>query len=146
MIRIPLRMILIFWLKNSDPLIWTCSKYSLTIYAKIKKDIQSFTLIKMHRKNQKNIDEYYSRLSNGPMESFNRKHKETKESHEDSPTLIIHGIVYFGSHEKNNHILEAQNRTSWKMMTNVASGGCIILPRETPLSMIFLAYGSCIFK
>lgn len=40
--------------------------------------IQSFTLIKMHRKNQKNIDEYYSRLSNGPMESFNRKPKDYK--------------------------------------------------------------------
>ena len=40
--------------------------------------IQSFTLIKVHRKNQKNIDEYYSRLSNGPMESFNRKHKDNK--------------------------------------------------------------------
>lgn len=38
--------------------------------------------------------------------------KITKESHEDSPTLIIHGIVYFGSHENNNHSLEAQNRTS----------------------------------
>ena len=32
----------------------------------------------MHRKNQKNIDEYYSRLSNGPMESFNRKLKDNK--------------------------------------------------------------------
>ena len=40
--------------------------------------IQSFTLIKMHRKKQKNIDEYYSRLSNGPMESFNRKLKDNK--------------------------------------------------------------------
>lgn len=40
--------------------------------------IQSFTLIKVHRKNQKNIDEYYSRLSNGPMESFNRKLKDYK--------------------------------------------------------------------
>ena len=40
--------------------------------------IQSFTLIKVHRKSQKNIAEYYSRLSNGPMESFNRKPKDYK--------------------------------------------------------------------
>lgn len=40
--------------------------------------IQSFKLIKVHRKNQKNINEYYSRLSNGPMESFNRKPKDYK--------------------------------------------------------------------
>ena len=42
--------------------------------------IRSFTLIKVHRKSQKDIDEYYSRLSNGPMESFNRKPKDYKRA------------------------------------------------------------------
>ena len=32
--------------------------------------------------------------------------KITKESHEDSPALIIHGIVYYGPHEKNVFIME----------------------------------------
>lgn len=68
--------------------------------------IQSFTLIKVHRKSQKNIAEYYSRLSNGPMESFNRK-----------PKIAL----------------------PEKKMSNVASGRCTILPKGTPLSMIFSA-------
>ena len=36
--------------------------------------------------------------------------KITKESHEDSPILIIHEIVYYGPHEKNVHILEDQKQ------------------------------------
>ena len=44
--------------------------------------------------------------------------KITKESHKDSPALIIHGIVYFGPHEKNVFIME--NKKYFKKGINVS--------------------------
>lgn len=41
--------------------------------------INSFTKVKVHRKS-KQEEEFYSRLSNGPMESFNRKPKDYKRN------------------------------------------------------------------
>ncbi|WP_195232743.1 transposase [Holdemanella biformis] len=40
--------------------------------------INSFTRIKVYRKNARTEKEYYARFSNGPMESFNRKPKDLK--------------------------------------------------------------------
>ena len=40
--------------------------------------VNSFTRIKVYRKNARTEKEYYARLSNGPMESFNRKPKDLK--------------------------------------------------------------------
>lgn len=48
-------------------------KYSSSIIA-------SFTTVEVSRKTSREVDEYYARLSNGPMESFNRKPKDYKRS------------------------------------------------------------------
>lgn len=40
--------------------------------------VNSFTRIKVYRKSARTEKEYYARLSNGPMESFNRKPKDLK--------------------------------------------------------------------
>ena len=40
--------------------------------------VNSFTRIKVYRKSAHTEKEYYARLSNGPMESFNRKPKDLK--------------------------------------------------------------------
>lgn len=40
--------------------------------------VNSFTRIKVYRKSARLEKEYYARLSNGPMESFNRKPKDLK--------------------------------------------------------------------
>jgi len=42
--------------------------------------IASFTTVVCQRKTKKDQDEYYSRLSNGPMEGFNRKPKDYKRN------------------------------------------------------------------
>lgn len=42
--------------------------------------IRSFTSVKCIRKNEKDQDDYYARLSNGPMEGFNRKPKDYKRN------------------------------------------------------------------
>lgn len=49
--------------------------------------------------------------------------KITKESHEDSPTLIIHGIVYFGPYEKNVHILKNQKQEIRSILIEVKKRG-----------------------
>ncbi len=41
--------------------------------------VNSFTRIKVYRKSARTEKEYYARLSNGPMESFNRKPKDLKK-------------------------------------------------------------------
>ena len=40
--------------------------------------VNSFIKVKVYRKSARNEQEYYARLSNGPMESFNRKPKDLK--------------------------------------------------------------------
>ena len=40
--------------------------------------VNSFIKVKVYRKSARNEQEYYARLSNGPMESFNRKPKDFK--------------------------------------------------------------------
>lgn len=42
--------------------------------------VSSFTTVEVSRKTKDEIDNYYSRLSNGPMESFNRKPKDYKRN------------------------------------------------------------------
>lgn len=42
--------------------------------------VNSFTRLKVYRKSAKEEKEYYARLSNGPMESFNRKPKDLKRN------------------------------------------------------------------
>ncbi len=42
--------------------------------------IKSFTTVACTRKTKKDQEDYYSRLSNGPMESFNRKPKDYKRN------------------------------------------------------------------
>ena len=42
--------------------------------------IRSFTTVPVRRKSKKGQSEFYSRLSNGPMESFNRKPKDLKRN------------------------------------------------------------------
>lgn len=42
--------------------------------------IRSFTVISVFRKSKKDLSDYYARLSNGPMESFNRKPKDLKRN------------------------------------------------------------------
>lgn len=42
--------------------------------------IRSFTTVEVSRKSKKDQDMYYSRLSNGPMEGFNRKPKDLKRN------------------------------------------------------------------
>lgn len=42
--------------------------------------IRSFTILAVHRKSKKDQSDYYARLSNGPMESFNRKPKDFKRN------------------------------------------------------------------
>ena len=44
----------------------------------LKPIVNSFTRIKVYRKSARTEKEYYARLSNGPMESFNRKPKDLK--------------------------------------------------------------------
>lgn len=45
-----------------------------------KEIISSFTILQVKRKSKKEVEQYYSRLSNGLMESFNRKPKDFKRS------------------------------------------------------------------
>ena len=40
--------------------------------------VNSFIKVKVYRKSARTEQEYYARLSNGPMESFNRKPKDLK--------------------------------------------------------------------
>nr|WP_304748797.1 transposase [Dubosiella newyorkensis] len=40
----------------------------------------SFTVAEVSRKGSKDLETYYARLSNGPMESFNRKPKDYKRN------------------------------------------------------------------
>lgn len=42
--------------------------------------VRSFTMVVCSRKSKKDQDDYYSRLSNGPMEGFNRKPKDYKRN------------------------------------------------------------------
>lgn len=42
--------------------------------------IRSFTTVQCSRKSKKEQSDYYARLSNGPMEGFNRKPKDFKKN------------------------------------------------------------------
>nr|WP_280525454.1 transposase [Faecalicoccus acidiformans] len=64
--------------QDSDQLIF----YDFSRFLESHKEmiIHSFTRLKVHRKTETEEKEYYSRLSNGPMESFNRKPKDYKRN------------------------------------------------------------------
>ena len=64
--------------RDSDQLIF----YDFSRFLESHKEliIHSFTKLKVHRKTETEEKEYYSRLSNGPMESFNRKPKDYKRN------------------------------------------------------------------
>lgn len=53
--------------------------FSLFLKRHKEQIINSFVTIPVNRKNKKEEDEYYTRLSNGLMESFNRKPKDYKK-------------------------------------------------------------------
>lgn len=72
--------------------------------------LNSFTETKVHRKSARQETEYYSRLSNGPMESFNRKPKDYKR--------LARGFSDF--HYTRNRIL-------WSMRENAPIRG---IPKE----------------
>ena len=52
--------------------------FSLFLKRHKEQIINSFVTIPVNRKTKKEEDEYYTRLSNGLMESFNRKPKDYK--------------------------------------------------------------------
>lgn len=54
--------------------------FSSFLKAHKKEIIRSFTILQVSRKSRKESDEYYARLSNGLMESFNRQPKDYKRS------------------------------------------------------------------
>ena len=56
--------------------------YNFSSFLKSHKEeiIRSFTTVQVSRKTKKENEEYYARLSNGLMESFNRKPKDFKRS------------------------------------------------------------------
>lgn len=53
--------------------------FSLFLKRHKEQIINSFVTIPVNRKTKKEEDEYYTRLSNGLMESFNRKPKDYKK-------------------------------------------------------------------
>ena len=52
--------------------------FALFLRANTDPIVNSFIKVKVHRKSASGEKEYYARLSNGPMESFNRKPKDLK--------------------------------------------------------------------
>ena len=77
--------------------------FALFLRANTDPIVNSFIKVKVHRKSASGEKEYYARLSNGPMESFNRSlsienRKTSKENQEDSPISIIHETASCGLH------------------------------------------------
>ncbi len=64
--------------KNSDQAIFR--DYADFLRKNLKPIVNSFIRIKVYRKSAREEKEYYARLSNGPMESFNRKPKDLKRN------------------------------------------------------------------
>ena len=62
--------------KHSDQSIF--SDFALFLIKNKEPIVNSFIKVKVYRKSARNEQEYYARLSNGPMESFNRKPKDFK--------------------------------------------------------------------
>lgn len=62
--------------KGSDQSIFR--DFALFLRANTDPIVNSFIKVKVHRKSAPDEKEYYARLSNGPMESFNRKPKDLK--------------------------------------------------------------------
>ena len=62
--------------KYSDQSIF--SDFALFLIKNKEPIVNSFIKVKVYRKSARNEQEYYARLSNGPMESFNRKPKDLK--------------------------------------------------------------------
>ena len=62
--------------KYSDQTIF--SDFTLFLIKNKEPIVNSFIKVKVYRKSARNEQEYYARLSNGPMESFNRKPKDLK--------------------------------------------------------------------
>ena len=62
--------------KYSDQSIF--SDFALFLIKNKEPIVNSFIKVKVYRKSARNEQEYYARLSNGPMESFNRKPKDFK--------------------------------------------------------------------
>lgn len=83
--------------KYSDQSIF--SDFALFLIKYKEPIVNSFIKVKVYRKSARTEQEYYARLSNGPMESFNRKPKILNENLEDSLILIIHAIVFSGLQE-----------------------------------------------
>lgn len=64
--------------KASDLAIF--KKFALSLEKYSKEIVRSFTTVEVSRKTADEQEKYYSRLSNGPMESFNRKPKDYKRN------------------------------------------------------------------
>lgn len=62
--------------KHSDQSIF--SDFALFLIKNKAPIVNSFIKVKVYRKSARNEQEYYARLANGPMESFNRKPKDLK--------------------------------------------------------------------
>lgn len=62
--------------KHSDQSIF--SDFALFLIKNKEPIVNSFIKVKVYRKSARNEQEYYARLSNGPMESINRKPKDFK--------------------------------------------------------------------
>lgn len=54
--------------------------FAITLETYRKQIIRSFTTVEVSRKSKNEVITYYARLSNGPMESFNRKPKDYKRN------------------------------------------------------------------
>ena len=61
--------------------------------------VRSFTVTEVSWRNATDSDRYYARLSNGPMESFNRKPKDYKRNSRASLISIILETAYSGLQE-----------------------------------------------
>lgn len=64
--------------KTSDHYIFR--KFSKYLDTYKKEIVRSFTTVEVSRRSKRDQEKYYARLSNGPMESFNRKPKDLKRN------------------------------------------------------------------
>lgn len=65
----------------------------------------SFTVVEVSRKSSRNLETYYARLSNGAMESFNRKPKDYKRSTRGASNFDYTRNRILWSERKDPHIL-----------------------------------------